>query len=185
MVPSAPPAALQLGFLTVLAEANGYVGGYLVTTSWGRPLEFRLTSAVQPGRVHQVLYGDTLTTYLHADLIGKTLLDKTTTTAHLVFTDREPVLELRARFDVPVLWVTPPGDAEAEKRAAAGQALRPARPPRHGPVLAHPRFAAEDAVRLAAILDKIDAGLDLAEPFQRVRDAIAEARGPGGASRVA
>src|SRR5262249_11542133 len=29
-----------LGFLTVLQEASGYLGGYLVTNLWGRPLEF-------------------------------------------------------------------------------------------------------------------------------------------------
>src|SRR5437879_1147063 len=31
---------INLGFLTVLHEANGYLGGYLVTNNWGRPLEF-------------------------------------------------------------------------------------------------------------------------------------------------
>src|SRR5262245_11160690 len=36
-------ATLNLGFLTVLHEASGYLGGYLVTNQWGRPLEFRLS----------------------------------------------------------------------------------------------------------------------------------------------
>src|SRR4051812_10940115 len=34
---------LNLGFLVVLND-NGYLGGYLVTNAWGRPLEFRLSS---------------------------------------------------------------------------------------------------------------------------------------------
>ena len=55
---------LALGFLTVLREANGYLGGYLVVNGWGRPLEFRLTSAVQPNRVQQILYGGTLEPYV-------------------------------------------------------------------------------------------------------------------------
>ena len=67
---------MTLGFLTVLHENAGYVGGYLVTNQWGRPLEFRLSTAVQPNRVQQILYGGTLLSYICADLIGKTLVDK-------------------------------------------------------------------------------------------------------------
>jgi hypothetical protein len=74
------PALSAIGFLTVLDEGNGYVGGYLVTNVWGRPLEFRLTSAVQPNRVQQILYGETLVPYLCGDLIGKTLVDKSSRT---------------------------------------------------------------------------------------------------------
>ena len=57
------PAHLHLGFLTVFAEPTGYLGGYLVTNSWGRPLEFRLSTAVQPNKVQQILYGP------HADRV--------------------------------------------------------------------------------------------------------------------
>src|SRR5438477_7962745 len=73
-------AGLTLGFLTVLHDAAGFTGGYLVTNAWGRPLEFRLTTPVQPNRVQQILYGATLGDYIHADLIGKTLVDKTSVT---------------------------------------------------------------------------------------------------------
>ena len=44
------PSRLHLGFLTVFAEGTGFLGGYLVTNSWGRPIEFRLSTAVQPNR---------------------------------------------------------------------------------------------------------------------------------------
>ena len=54
---STAPATLNLGFLMIVHEPNGYAGGYLVTNQWGRPLEFRLSTAVQPNRVQQVLYG--------------------------------------------------------------------------------------------------------------------------------
>src|SRR6476620_3074633 len=70
---------IHLGFLTVFQEGPGYLGGYLVTNSWGRPLEFRLSTAVQPNRVQNLLYGKTLQEYLCADLIGKTLIDKCAT----------------------------------------------------------------------------------------------------------
>ena len=168
-------ATLNLGFLTVLHEASGYLGGYLVTNVWGRPLEFRLSTAVQPNRVQQILYGDTLQPYIHADLIGKTLLDKTATPTNLILTDREPVLELRTRLEVPVVWLA------AANETARGAIVRPATD-NEGPVLCHPRFPA-DVAAARELLDRIDGAIDLAEPFGRIRDAIAEARKVGVAIR--
>ena len=98
-------APMNVGFLTVLQEASGYLGGYLVTNGWGRPLEFRLSTAVQPNRVQQILYAGTLEPYICADLIGKTLVDKTTAQAGLIVTDRELILDLRLRSQVPVIWL--------------------------------------------------------------------------------
>src|SRR5437868_14632776 len=100
--PTATPFA-HLGFLTVLHEAGGFLGGYLVTNLWGRPLEFRLSTAVQPNKVQQILYGPTLGVYLAADLIGKTLVEKTATPVRLVLTDSRDVLELRRSLVVPVV----------------------------------------------------------------------------------
>ena len=156
---------LSLGFLTVLREANGYVGGYLVVNGWGRPLEFRLTSAVQPNRVQQILYAGALEPYVCADLIGKALVDKAAAPVQLVITDRQDVLDLRLKLETPVAWLAP-------AEAAAGR----------GPIVCHRRFAA-DAEAVRAVLDRLDAGFDLAEPFQRIREAVAEARKMGAAAR--
>ena len=82
---------LKLGFLTVLEEPSGYLGGYLVTNAWGRPLEFRLSTAVQPSPVQQILYGDTMRPYVCADLIGKTLVEKTATDIQIIVTDCQPL----------------------------------------------------------------------------------------------
>ncbi|MBV9125566.1 MAG: hypothetical protein JO112_19630 [Planctomycetes bacterium] len=177
MTPTIASAALNLGFLTVLHEASGYLGGFLVTNLWGRPLEFRLSTAVQPNRVQQILYGGTLQPYICADLIGKTLVDKTGTPVQLVLTDREPVLDLRLRVAVPVAWVAPPGDPLAETLAARGAEVLPAEQGR-GPVVCHPRFPA-DAPAIREILERLDGTLDLAEPFARIREAVGEARKMG------
>ena len=153
---------LNLGFLTVLQEATGYIGGYLVTNGWGRPLEFRLSTAVQPNRVQQILYAGTLRAYICADLIGKTLVDKAGIAAQLLVTDTEPILELRPRVEVPVVWVGGEG-------ADAGLGF-------------HPRFPG-DAAAARELLAGLDGTIDLAEPFARIREAISEARKMGVASR--
>src|SRR3954466_11455750 len=111
MVPAAASTpGPNLGFLSVFPEGGGFVGGYLVTNPWGRPLEFRLTSAVQPNRVQQILYGDTLPPYVCGELIGKTLVEKTATAAQWVVTDTPVALALRLRLDVPVSLWQPAGD---------------------------------------------------------------------------
>src|SRR5205823_3947576 len=143
MSPAASQTSTAIGLLTVLREAGGFVGGYLVTNGWGRPLEFRLTSAVQPNRVQQILYGGTLESYICADLIGKTLVDKAAVPVQLVVTDRAEVLDLRLKLDAPVAWLVPAD-------AAAGR----------GAVRCHPRFDA-DAAAVRGLLDRLDVTFDL------------------------
>jgi hypothetical protein len=171
------PATLNLGFLTVLHEAFGYMGGYLVTNTWGRPIEFRLSTAVQHNRVQQILYGGTLQPYICADLIGKTLVEKTGTTVQVIVTDCEPVLELRRCLDIPVLWLAAPDAPLAVALARAGAEVRP---PKNGSsaVLRHPRFPG-DVPFLRETLDRLECIVDLNEPFARIREAIGEARKMG------
>ncbi len=160
----------NVGFLSVVQEPGGYVGGYLVTNAWGRPLEFRLTSAVQPNRVQQILYGDTLAAYVAGELIGKTLIEKTATPAPLVVTDNPLALDLRLRLELPVaLW-------QPNATPTAGLLVLPN-------LYCHVRFA-EDVALIRSHVEKLGA-LDLGEPFLRIREAMSEARKLGVANRLA
>lgn len=151
---AAPAPTTNLGFLTIVREGAGYLGGYLVTNSWGRPLEFRLSSAVQPNRVQQILYGQSLETYICADLLGKTLVEKTATVACAIFTDHAAALDLRLRLEIPI------GLVNAEDPVA--------------PPSAHAHFASDVAV-LRDLRERLG-NFDFAEPFSRIREAVAEAR---------
>jgi hypothetical protein len=172
---------VNLGFLTVLQEGGGYLGGLLVTNVWGRPLEFRLSSAVQPNKVQQVLYGPTLVPYVCGELIGKALLDKVGLPVHLVLTDREAALDLRLKVEVPVLWLA--GEEETASALAQSAGRLPA-PGGRGVLVCHPRFPG-DTAPAQDLLAALDGTLDLAEPFARIRDAIAEARRTGVTGRAA
>ncbi len=177
--PPPSPAAgssLAVGFLTVTHEPTGVLGGYLVTNAWGRPLEFRLTTAVQPNRVQQILYGPTLIEYLHADLIGKTLVEKTATQPALVVTDSLPALALRSRVGIPVVAVGPAG--------GAADVIELPHPRSAEPLLLSARFL-EDREVIEERLGRLDPAVDLTEPFARIREAIAEARKMGVTGRAA
>ena len=180
VVPNAPanPSALTIGFLTVLSDPGGVLGGYLVTNAWGRPLEFRLSSAVSPNRVQQILYGPTLTEYLHADLIGKTLVDRTSIAPQLIVVDTLPALALRHKIDVPVVAVRTAGQS-AEQEVTVLHHVRCSTG-----LLFLSKFAA-DRPRIDELLARLDPAVDLAEPFARIRDAVVEARKMGVSSRAA
>ena len=189
---------LKLGFLTVLEEPSGYLGGYLVTNAWGRPLEFRLSTAVQPSRVQQILYGDTMRAYVCADLIGKTLLEKTATAAQIIVTDCQPALDLRQLIEIPVVWLTTSGDRlvplslggrgvrgegaqEINEASQSGPSLAsadiaaPVTSLPVGNVYCHPQFGA-DKPMVCKLIERLPNALDLAEPFIRIREAMGEAR---------
>jgi hypothetical protein len=170
------PATITLGFLTILQEPTGWVGGYLVTNAWGRPLEFRLSTAVQPNRVQAVLYGPTLREYVQADVIGKALVEKTAVKPDLIVTDAPGVLGLQERVGIPVIALRPddaflPPDTQSLTH------------PRSSVALLIGSKSAVDAI--VAKLDAVDAAVDLAEPFARIREAVAEARKMGVANRAA
>lgn len=172
---ASPPT---LGFLTVQQEPAGWAGYYLVTNAWGRPLEFRLSSAVQPNRVQTTLYGPTLLDYLHADVIGKALVEKTSLKADLIVTDSPTVLALRSRVDVPVVALRP--DA-----AVLPPETRTLTHPRASVALLLSAAFAADEPALIDMLDAVDPAVDLAEPFARIREAVAETRKLGATARVA
>jgi hypothetical protein len=178
---SSATVPLNLGFLTIVRESSGYLGGYLVTNAWGRPLEFRLSTVVQPNRIQQILYGGTLQSYICADLIGKTLVEKTSIPPQCLVTDQESVLDLRLSLEVPVLWLAPANDPLAEDLAEEGASVRSPSVDR-GAVLCHPRFPA-DVSAGREILSRLEGVLDLSEPFGRIREAMGEARKQGVASR--
>jgi hypothetical protein len=168
---------LTLGFLAVLQEPNGWLGGYLVTNGWGRPLEFRLTTAVQPNRVQTALYGATLTEYLHADVIGKTLIEKTGTKPDLIVTDSPPALALRSRIEIPVISVV-------LQSGTLSETVSLTHPRSAAPVYLPLRFESDRAA-VSRLLDRVDPAVDLAEPFARIREAVGEARKMGVTNRAA
>ncbi len=178
LTPAAGPAAVAtvtVGFLSVVTDASGVYGGYLLTNAWGRPLEFRLSTAVQPNRVQQILYGPTLAEYLHADLIGKTLVEKAVAAPGLIVADSLAALGLWDRIGVMTVSVAP---ADGPTVRSLGTARSPV-------PLAYPAKHAGELSALTARLEQLDPAVDLSEPFARIREAMAEARKQGGANRAA
>jgi hypothetical protein len=154
---------LNFGYLAILHEPEGYTGGYLVVNLWRRPLEFRLSTTVLPSRVQQILYGDTLGPYICGELIGKTLVERTATSADLILTNCESALELRLTVETPIVWL---------KEQA----------PDDGEAICHPSFPS-DARVAGELLARLEPALERSEPFARIREALCEARKLGMTNR--
>lgn len=179
-----------LGFLTIVENPQyGLCGGYLVLNGCGRPLEFHCTAPIKPNRAQQILYGPTLAPFLYGEQIGQTLLSKAKNQPLVVCTDREPALAVRQHVAMPVALVL-----GAEPTAVAGiesPAPEPSAPARRldrahansvllrfqlGPnQLAVPEGCDDDRRVICQRLGALCESFDLAEPFERIREAIEEA----------
>jgi hypothetical protein len=132
---------------------------------------------VQPNRVQQILYGSTLRPYICADLIGKTLVEKSSIAPGLIFTDNFDALDLRLKLEVPVVWLAPSDDTRTGQIMTNGHCVRPASG-QCGAIFCHPRFSSDVPV-VREMVEKFEGMVDPAEPFLRIREAMGEARKMG------
>lgn len=142
-------AAQSLGFLSVFEEESlGFFGGLLLVDRWVRPLEFHCSTPVKPTRAQEILYGATLGDYLLGELIGGALVAKCKTPPRVLFVDRREALVAGAAANVPTAWLD------------LGE---------------HDRMSLDHLdSNAAAIVREAAEGLDLAEPFDRIRQALGE-----------
>lgn len=166
---STTSAAGGLGFLTVLFdEGQGWIGGYLVVNAAARPLEFHCTAPVKPNRAQEILYGPTLGCYLMGEQIAAALVKKSSSPPLAVFTDVEPVLALRSQIDSPVALLV--DQVQGESPALSSLVKFEI----GGRRVAVSEEYGGDRERLLATFPRLAQNFDLAEPLDRIREAIAE-----------
>lgn len=180
------------GFLSTLESAElGHFGGYLIVSTIGRPLEFHCTSPVRPNRAQIILYGPTLQPYLIGEQIAGTLLQAAKLTPKLVLTDSAAILSARAQSKAPFALLlsrdASNGATEADLLPfAEGDANQLTRFARHvlvGPYqLQLPTGYEADTNTVAEYAGQLSQQVDLAEPFDRIHEAIREAQRIGGSS---
>jgi hypothetical protein len=163
----ADKSRFQMGFLRVAQTDLGHVGGLLVANHLGRPVEFQCTTPVRPNRTQEILYGATLQPFLFSELIGRTLFERLNVKPDLILVQQESLLELRHEIPVPVACVVSPDDTKRDladqTRIQLGRQL----------LRFHPDFAS-DCDHAAQWASRIPHDADLAEPLERVRDALQE-----------
>ena len=171
MTASGAKATGALGFLTVREhDEQGLFGGYLMLNVNGRPLEFHCTAPVKANRAQEILYGPSLKPFLYAEQIGQTLLTKGKVTPHLVCTNSPLMLSVREYSSAPVLLVLPP-DTPADQWPGGIQRFELS-----GQTVGLDASQASDRAEVIRRWEEHPTIVSLFEPFQRIREAIDEAR---------
>lgn len=159
------PSEQRLGFLAAKHQPTlGYVGGYLLTTARGRPLEFHYTNPIRPSPTHRILYGSELEPYILGELIGSNLIKQPTLEVAFIITDQPQVLDQRRCTSCPMLCVEPSGETPGAQEGPGRQAAQ---------LRCHSGYP-DDVAALNHWLQEVNPSLDLAEPFVRVWDALRE-----------
>lgn len=161
-----------IGFLTAWEDVRqGFFGGYLVLSQRGRPLEFHCSTPVLPNQAQRILYGKTLSAYVLGDLIGQTLLGKSQLPVQAVLTDHREMLGLTLLRDEIIICVESNDRAEESLEATAAPRFKLGEYELFGtPSCLWQPGDQEQSLRNFA------SHVDLAEPFERIREAIREAQ---------
>jgi hypothetical protein len=173
-------------YLSTLESAeHGYFGGYLVVSTLGRPLEFHCTAPSRPSRAQQILYGPTLEPYLLGEQICGALLDTAKLTPALILTDCEAALHARTRSGAPIVLVIGKDDNLTHEVAAEADLVVQSRANSRefsiGVYKLQLPFGFErDRIEATKALELLTQHVDLAEPFERIHEAIREAQRIGG-----
>jgi hypothetical protein len=151
-------------FLTIAGDVElGWVGGSLLLDRRGRPLEFHCTAPVRPNRAQVILYGRTLRPYVVGDQIALALMKKTKSTPGILWTDDADVLGVRESMSVPIGYVN--GESAGKLSIDVGNGLA---------AVVHKNHP-HDAALIRQRWDADGGSIELEEPFDRIREAIAEA----------
>lgn len=172
---------------TLESVEHGYFGGYLVLSKLGRPLEFHCTAPIRPSRAQQILYGPTLEPYLLGEQICGALLHAAKLKPSVIVTDREAALHVRPRTAAPIVLVnnsTARKDGSSElqtPRDSSNLNNSGAREFTFGAYELQLPFGYErDQGEVVAAFSILTQHVDLAEPFERIHEAIREAQRIGG-----
>lgn len=152
-----------LGYFSVVRiEGLGYCGGYLLLNFDGRPLEFHCTMPVNPDRAQQILYGDSLESFLMGELIPRPLLAKSALQPPLILVgDARLLASQQWTASVVVLLADSPRSSQPNPEASdPGRSIA--------------QHVVEKDSHTGWLRD-LQQRMDLNEPFDRIDMAIREA----------
>lgn len=150
-----------LGFISVQPTKDGGVrGGYLLTTEYGRPIEFHYTSEVAIPRPQQILHGEGFEPYLYAEIVAKPMTDRQGTAPRAILVDHPALLELRRLIPAAVIQL---------RRNAQGEGQFQPR--------VHVDFPQDEAA-FGILQNLVPRNFDWLEPFERIDQALGEIQDP-------
>ena len=170
----------QIAYLGVYELDNGcFAGGLLVCDHRGLPVDFRYVEPIKPTKLQRLIYGAALRRYLMVEAIGAGLLKECNSGYELAVVDDALLLELSEHCRAPVVRIEhtnrPPLKARGEWVRAEGNGITYQALNSGAPISLH--YKEDDGKAIEDLMDELTAigeTLDIAEPLERVKKAVAE-----------
>lgn len=188
-------AETSFGYLAMLEFAEyGYFGGYLIVSLMGRPLEFHCTAPIRPSRAQRILYGATLEPFLLGEQISSALLKAAKSKPDLIIANHEATLQACSSSGVQMVLLCgnsdSPGNAipqsspvpEAADASTPGLVQDVPTPVGFGTFTVSsrnfqlPPGCGDEQSKVTELLAKLARHVEIAEPFDRIAEAIREAQ---------
>jgi hypothetical protein len=174
----------QVGYFCHLKTDEKHMGAILVTNQIGVPLEFKYTEPVTATKLHKILYGSVLEKYLHETVIRDRLGREIRSTPDYFITSYDEKEFLGAIADKEMIAIQkyslPPGDlAGSFSRIREREAIIELE---DEPIFLRLAFStSNEAIQhnIALWLQEIARTMDILEPLDRIKSALASLCGEG------
>lgn len=166
----------RLGFfkLAQTLDEKGFIGAILVTDTYTKPLEFRVTFPVKPTPVQRTLYGASLIPHIGIELCGKPLYEVLENPPDILFIQQDDFLPLSERVRCLVVRVRPLESLSSLLEQDVQEVKLPSLVQRYEAIAAaFPTQYEPDTVQTATtVLRELSKQVDLLEPFERIEKAL-------------
>jgi hypothetical protein len=162
---------VTLSYLTCPQDAGGaFLGAIMVTDYRTRPLHFSFVSPIRPTRMQRLLYGHTLDEHIRIDVVAYKLWKELPCKPTVLFVDVPELITARQVAGLPTALLCKEANSQLE-------------PNKLTPLRYDTGQNIDDQETVGQILAKLEAAVDLVDPFTRMREALKEAvkspHGPG------
>lgn len=171
MTPKTGKSLPPFGFLNAVESPQlGLLGGYLVVSAEGRPLEFRCTTPVRASRAQEILYGTTLDAYLHSEVLGLPLVTGARLRPPTILTPNAAWRQLAWHVDAQIVHLAQTGSSSPGDVSVATD------PPIHriGRYCLVEVEGTGLSTEVLAGLERLSNFVPLDEPFERIELALDE-----------
>ena len=172
----------NIAYIGVYELDGGYAGGLLVCDHRGLPVDFRYVEPIKPTKLQRLIYGAALRRYIMVEAIGAGLLKECAAKYDVAFVDEDLLLELSGQCKAPLAKMSrtdlAPLKAVGECQRVSGNGITYQASMSGAPVQLHFVDADDKAIKgVIEQLSSIGCTLDITEPLERVRKAVAEVSG--------
>lgn len=157
-------------------DKKGVIGAILVTDDLGMPQEFRVTYPVKPTNLQKRLYGESLAMHIGVTLCGEPLYKALQNKPELLIVNSRQFLPLSTKVNTEVAHVKRMGEAFAvgkDGETTSEKSIR-SKSGRFQPIQVYlpPDYDEQKRGSSFALIEKYFQGIDLIEPFERIKSAL-------------